>query len=295
VYCTEVLHLSEHEAYLRIAVARASRKHPTLLTKLCDGRLHLSAIALLAPHLDKLDEVRREKLLASATHKSKRQVEELVAALAPRPDVAATMLKRPQRGAAATPKTTSQLGPDRVDPPASPADSRRPVPAESPAKVEPLAPARYKVTFTASAELRDKLSRLQSLLRTAMPGADLAEIIKVAVTEKLERLEARRFGKTKAPRKDLDTTDTSPGSRYIPAAVKRVVVARDGDRCTFVNANGKRCSEREGLEFHHDEPYALGGDRGPSNIYLHCRAHNVYLAEATYGEAASDYTRVSRS
>ena len=50
-YCTEVLHLSEAEAYLRIAAARAAREHPLLLTMLADGRLHLTAIAKLAPHL----------------------------------------------------------------------------------------------------------------------------------------------------------------------------------------------------------------------------------------------------
>ena len=50
-YCTEVLHLSEHEAYLRITVARASRRHPPLLSMLRDGRLHLATIARLAPHL----------------------------------------------------------------------------------------------------------------------------------------------------------------------------------------------------------------------------------------------------
>ena len=50
-YCTGALHLSEGEAYLRIAVARASREHPMLLAMLGDGRLHLSGIALLAPHL----------------------------------------------------------------------------------------------------------------------------------------------------------------------------------------------------------------------------------------------------
>ena len=38
VYCTEVLHLSEAEAYLRITVARASRKHPVLLSLLCSWR-----------------------------------------------------------------------------------------------------------------------------------------------------------------------------------------------------------------------------------------------------------------
>ncbi len=50
-YCTEILNLSEHEAYLRITVARASRKHPMLLEMLADGRLHLSGITKLAPHL----------------------------------------------------------------------------------------------------------------------------------------------------------------------------------------------------------------------------------------------------
>jgi hypothetical protein len=50
-YCMDVLHLSEAEAYLRIAAARASRLHPMLLTMLAEGRLHLTAIAMLARHL----------------------------------------------------------------------------------------------------------------------------------------------------------------------------------------------------------------------------------------------------
>ena len=51
VYSTEVLNLSEHEAYLRITVARASRNHPILLKMRADGRLHLSGIAKLSPLL----------------------------------------------------------------------------------------------------------------------------------------------------------------------------------------------------------------------------------------------------
>ena len=43
-YCRERLHLLEAEAYMRIRVARAARKHPLLLDMLRDGRLHLSAI-----------------------------------------------------------------------------------------------------------------------------------------------------------------------------------------------------------------------------------------------------------
>jgi len=155
--------------------------------------------------------------------------------------------------------------------------------------VEPLAPARYKVTFTASAELRDKLQRLQAL----MPARDLACVIDVAVSTDLERREAKRFGKTNKPRKQIDDADTSPGVRGISAAVKRFVWARDGGQCTFVSADGRRCSERHALEFHHGEPYGVGGDRSPDNIRLACRAHNLYMAEQDYGKEKMDRYRRS--
>jgi hypothetical protein len=149
-----------------------------------------------------------------------------------------------------------------------------------------LSPARYKVQFTASAELHHKLERLRALMRTRVPDADLAAIIEEAVTEKLERLEARRFAKTKTPRKGLSNTDTSPSSRQIPAAVRRAVYERDGSRCRFVDGQGRRCTERHRLEFHHSHPFALGGDHGPRGIRLMCRAHNQYLAEQDYGKQA---------
>ena len=110
-YCTDVLKLSEHEAYLRIAVARASRKHPMLLEMLAEGRLHLSGIAKLAPCLT---EANRETLLARTSGKSKRQIEELVAELAPKPDVPATMRKLPEHGSKAQTAPSVELGLDRV-------------------------------------------------------------------------------------------------------------------------------------------------------------------------------------
>ena len=36
-YCTRVLHLSEHAAYLRIEAARAARKWPIVVAQLADG------------------------------------------------------------------------------------------------------------------------------------------------------------------------------------------------------------------------------------------------------------------
>ena len=268
-YSIEVLHLSEPEAYLRIGVARAARKFPALLLMLRDGRLHLSGIALLASHLTE-DNV--ERVLAQAEHKSKRQIEELVAELAPKPDVPAAIRKLPTP----PPAPVDQLRPERVAPPPPPPSNPAP---EPPPKVEPLAPSRYKIQFTASAELREKLERLQALTQS-----DLAAAIEAAVTEKLERLEAKRYGETKSPRKTLDETDTAAKSRYMPAAVKRIVRRRDCDQCTFVDGTGRRCTERRWLEFHHDDPFGRGGDHDPSRIRLLCKTHNLLLAERDYGK-----------
>jgi hypothetical protein len=295
-YCTRVLHLSEHEAYLRIAVARASREHPMLLEMLADGRLHLSGIAKLAPHLAREN---RGNLLRRAAYKSKRQVEELIAELSPRSAVPAVMRKLPETRV--EPRPSLELRPDRAETPRQLGPDRvAPVPAPVRTNVEPLAPARYKVQFTASAELHDKLGKLRDLMRTSVPDGDLAKIIEAAVSEKLERLEAKRYAKTKAPRKSLKETKMAPSSRQIPAAVRRVVSARDEGRCTFVDALGRRCRASERLEFHHQRPFGRGGDHSPKNIRLICRAHNQHLAERDYGkEVMAQYrrspTRVSES
>ncbi len=39
-------------------------------------------------------------------------------------------------------------------------------------------------------------------MRPSVPDGDLAAILEEAVTEKLQRLEAKRFGKTSSPRKE---------------------------------------------------------------------------------------------
>jgi 5-methylcytosine-specific restriction endonuclease McrA len=176
------------------------------------------------------------------------------------------------------------------------------VAAHRPAVVEPLAPGRYKIQFTASAGLRDKLERLRGLMRASVPDGDLAAIIEQAVTEKLERLEARRFARTKAPDKTLPTRSSSTSgrerstvSRHIPAAVRRAVYERDGGRCRYVDEQGRRCEAREGLEFHHRHPFGFHGPHSVDEISLLCRAHNLLLAEIDYGRKSVDRHRHSRT
>lgn len=295
-FCTQVLHLSEHEAYARITVARAARHRPVLLAMLSDGRLHSSGIAKLAPHLT---DANSAELLTRATHRSKSEIESLLAEIAPKPDVEPAIRKvRAPREVVGS----AELGPDRVggarevplllaSPPPVDASARAPEepvatrPERGPSASQPhavvaLSAGRYKVQFTAPAMLRDKLERLQALLH-----ADLATVIETAVTEKLGRLEAKRFGLTRASRRTLDESDLSGRSRYLPAAVRRIVRARDADQCTYLLANGCRCPERRSLEFHHRNPYGRGGDHHPENVCLMCRPHNAHVAERDYGAA----------
>jgi hypothetical protein len=318
-YCTDVLHFSEAEAYLRIAAARASRQHPILLAMLADGRLHLSSIARLAPHLDPANAT---VILARAVHRSKRQIEELIAELAPRPDVAALVRRLPQPAAPAgqgrlagsdntkapadnAPRQTqaaAELVPERVD---GPAPARAALQGQvkpsayavaNRASVEATAPGRFKVQFTASRELRDKLERLQELLRGSAAGDDLAAVIEQAVTEKLERLEARRFGQVRRQRGERPegegSSESAPpsrrhcSSRHIPAALRRAVYERDGGRCCYTDGKGRRRGSRRGLEYHHRRPYGHGGEHTLENVCLLCSVHHRLMGEADFGEAA---------
>lgn len=302
-YCVKVLRLGESEAYLRIAAARASREHPQLLAMLRDGRLLVSAVARLASHLTPEN---CQSVLRRAANRSKREIEELIAELDPKPDVPAVIRQLPTPRAGTAPEggldpsprsiapiAPTQLVPKRVESTIVKPDAEKsPPPAATlhsrglghRSKVEPLAPSRHRVQFTASDELRDKLERLQALMRTTVPDGDLATIIDVAVTEKLERLEAQRFGRTSKPRKTLADTDTTPSSRHIPAPVRRAVHERDEGRCTYEDHRGRRCGARERLEFHHHRtPFGKGGEHSVENLRLVCRTHNHLLAEREYG------------
>jgi hypothetical protein len=387
-YCTRVLHLSGAEAYLRITAARAAREHPILLEMLSDGRLHLSGVARLAPHLTREN---RDAILHRAVHQSKRQIDELIAEFHPRPDVPALVRKLPDRGRAqehrplavapggsdgatdagstgaadpeltlaataagvhmgtreqadaALPESPRGAGPASVQTPAdqtqtassetrpeaSAGTELRPDGVGPRSVVVPLAPSRYKVQFTASADLRDKLERLQALLSTQLPGGDLGAVIEHAVSETVARLETRRYGTRRtsplqATRSAARLPPSAPSapaalpsalpsaraglargarsqpsgavpdagrSRHIPAALRRAVHERDGGRCRFVDELGRRCPERNRLEYHHLHPFGMGGGHALENVRLLCPAHNRHAAEHDYGRRAMDQYR----
>jgi len=282
-YATERLRLSEGQAYERITVARRSRAFPALLDMIADGRLTLTAAAKLGPHLTQENAV---ALLARAVHATRRQVEILVAELAPKPDVASSVRKLPARRAAAEPAAAEVRAaevPVEVRPGGPPARRPEPIrqaPAASAATVVATSPARFRVQFTASAELEAKIARARALLRHKIPSGDVAAIIDEAVTRLVAELERARCGEVERPRSTVPKVSTS---RDVPAAVKRAVWRRDESRCTFVDRRGRRCASRDTLEIHHVEPFGKGGVTSVDNLRLLCRSHNQYQAELDYG------------
>jgi hypothetical protein len=295
-YCTKALRLSEDAACNRIDAARACRRFPLILDLLASGEMSLTSVRLVGRLLTTEN---HQAILARACGRSRRQIEALVAELAPRPDVATSVRKLP----APTPKPLPASTPCS---PATPAESasvrsseptlpitasqvpfvplRRPI-------IDNTSPDRYRVQFTVGRESHDKLRRLQALLRREIPDGDPAAIFDRALTVLLEKVERNKLGaaaKPRPPRPIRPETDRQASgrvlaSRDIPRHVKRAVCRRDGGQCGFVAHHGQRCQERTFLEFHHLQPYALGGPATVENISLRCRRHNQYEAELIFG------------
>src|SRR6185295_6279883 len=91
-YCTQALRLSEDAACNRIEAARACRRFPLILDRLASGSLSLTSIRLLSRHLTAEN---HEAVLEKARHRTRREIDVLVAELAPRPDLPSTVRKLP--------------------------------------------------------------------------------------------------------------------------------------------------------------------------------------------------------
>ena len=287
-YCVSVLHLSEDAAYNRIEAARACRPYPAMLEMLTSGALTLTTARMLVRHLTPENQ---GSLLEAAAYKGKLAVEELLAERFPRPDVPPSVRKVPARvmprpapepvaGAPAPCAVADAAESAAAAAGADPVWMAAPCPRQKAAGVRPLAPARYEIRFTASAETRDKLRRAQDLLSHALPGGDIGAVIDRALTLLVTDLERKKFAATCRPR---TKARAAVRNDTVPAEVRRAVTTRDKGRCAFVSAGGHDCGESRFLEFHHVFPRARGGPATVDNIQLRCRAHNGHEVDLFFG------------
>lgn len=145
--------------------------------------------------------------------------------------------------------------------------SRRPV-------VAPLSESHYKLQVTISAASRERLRDIQALMRHRIPNGDAAAIVEHALEVLHAELLKQKAAQVARPRTGKQATEAA--GRYIPASVRREVWRRDQGRCAFTAADGRRCGSPDGVEFHHVQPYATGGETSAKNIEMRCRAHNGF-------------------
>jgi len=280
VYCRDALALAESDVYHRIEAARAARRFPVILQMLAEGAVNLVSLRLLAPHLT---EENHRRVLESARGKRKLQVEEIAARLAPVPDVPSFVRKLPSPRPAepvGEPAVADTADSDSEAEPTSPVPAAPLVSTNRPTAITPLAPYRYKLQVTIDASVFEKLQLARDMLRHAVPSGDDAQILDRALSALLSELARKKFAATDSPR---PAQGTAPGSRHVPAEVKRAVWLRDLGRCAFVAGSGRRCGERAFLEFHHVRPFAMGGEPSLENVQLRCRRHNGYEAKVSFG------------
>jgi hypothetical protein len=244
-FCVTRMGYSEDVAYKRVGAARLMRQFPRIYDLLAEGKLHLTALMLLKPHLT-VDN--HQDWLLAACNKSKREVELLVASRCPVPAAQTTVRRLPSPKPAPIPPSAPVASAPTMSSPtgseegalsqtigaveatplsavsataavASAGSAAPPRSAGSAGKVSqagqvaPLSSSTYRVTFTASAELKQKLDRARELLSHRIPPSDLPALIERALDQLLEREQTRRYGATQkrkpaeSPRRDC----TVPG------------------------------------------------------------------------------------
>jgi hypothetical protein len=170
--------------------------------------------------------------------------------------------------------------------------------------VTPLGAQSFKVQFTASRSLRDKLKQAQELMRHRVPDGDLAPIVERAIDLLIAQVKKERFAvgrklRVRRPPPDghaaapWDASEPQDGatSRHIPDDLKRDVFERDEGCCTFIGDDGRRCGSRDGIEYDHVKGFAIAKAHRAEDLRLVCRAHNQRLADRLYGRAFMDRLR----
>ena len=253
-YAVEVLHCTEDQAWRRVTAAQTAARFPVIFDKVASGELTLTAVNMLR---EVLTEGNHADVLFEATHKTKRQLEVMVARLAPKPDAPARLARvaekprstvevprlglprsstpvgadaatlalglpaMPSVASGAAPTVTPTAAPSVAPSPAllDPERAATPPTRPDPARLAPLSPERWKLSLTIGADAERALRTARDLT----PGGDLARIVERAVIEYAERLEARKRAKLKGRKRRsaaAPTTDATAPTHQASAEAR---------------------------------------------------------------------------
>jgi hypothetical protein len=246
-YATQALGLSESVSYNLITISRKSREVPKLQEMIRNQTVSISNARMIAPILNSKNQ---EKWLSAAASLSKRVLEKEIAKEHPK-----SLVQEQTRF---------------------------------------VSENRLELKAGISEKLEEKLRQVQNMIssRVGVP-VDLEETLQELVDfyiqkndpiEKAKRLENRTTPKpveqSHQPvpgQANLSIYSRSSNPRYIPVQLKRAVLLRDKNQCSYITPNGTRCLERRWLDIHHVRPLAEGGQTSFENLKLICRGHHQMM------------------
>jgi hypothetical protein len=209
VFCRSRFNMSEAVAGKRIGAMRTARRFPVLLSMVARGELHLSGIQRLSAHLTADNQ---REVLAAAKHQSTRNIEKLVAELAPKPDVPARLRKlpEPKPQAPSRPQAPERQAQSQALPPepATPQPPAQVQPRRAP-DPRPLSPRRYKLEVTLDEQAHEQRLLLQDLLAHQIANGDPAVIVKRALELLLADTLKKKTAMSKKPQAQNTPRDQS--------------------------------------------------------------------------------------
>jgi 5-methylcytosine-specific restriction endonuclease McrA len=287
-FAMKELGYSSGSAYRRISAMRLLKSVPEVAPKLESGELGLENASQAQSYFRKEDRARKEQGLTKLSLDEKREV------------VSELFNKSTREGQ----RLLTERAPDIM------------IPIE---KIKPLPEQKTLIQFVAGAELMGKLEELKKILahqnfegRMDILVDQLANIalkeLKPASVSKPTSVskpapgskvasasqstsDSKSAAQTPAPGMTSTQGNASPAqsnqktnpakrSRYIPTHIRRQVLLRDQNGCTYKDPKtGRACGTKHGLQLDHIMPFSWGGEHSVENLTLSCGAHNRFRAE----------------
>ncbi|HSD19949.1 MAG TPA: HNH endonuclease, partial [Anaeromyxobacter sp.] len=165
-----------------------------------------------------------------------------------------------------------------------------------PPEMRAVTESQWSLSVTIDRACNEDLETLKSLLAHQIPDGDLAAVLHEAIRCGIEKHGKRRgaVAPVRKAKRAVPSADPTKATATIPAEVRREVWRRDGGRCAFIAADGRRCNSRWKLEIDHIHPEALGGSSTVDQLRIACRAHNLLYAERAFGREHMDRFRRER-
>jgi 5-methylcytosine-specific restriction endonuclease McrA len=272
-YVVRALNMSESEADLRIKAARTAREFPIALEMLARGELHMTALRLLSPvltssNLSLLKEAcfksKSEVKELIAKHFPVPDVAESIRRLPQRhapathhepqlpmlahsgPAASASIAEQPAFQAtsalAANSDSTTCAVPEPASSTMAPSQTASAhlhnayTNTNARGVTDPLSEGRYKVVFTASQLLHDKLREARDLACDDVPTGELAKLVECAIDLLIAHKKRQRFAQTSRPRKQLvATAEARPTSMSVAEPSTPRVQPSLNERSTKMN------------------------------------------------------------